>query len=431
MKPKTKLQQYVSELSSQLPALTPAQIRWAEHSCTEHIAKCTKEGKWSCLECGHSWEDRAHKGLSIRCPNCGMMLQRKDGRKEVFKEEKCLCYVTTFKGWQVLRYVYLKHSSRRGDASYYFHAEVIQHWLDEQGRHIVMALPSTMNTWNASWCFDREMEIRKSSLRYDVHVHHIYPHYRVLPIIKRNGFCGKWYDPSPLPLLQGVLTNPKIETLLKAGQYEMLRYALNTNSYFLNDMWPSIRICIRHGYIIQEPSLWCDLLRALSGLGKDIRNPKYICLDEIEEAHDFYVERLRRMHHEVVHRELTRIKLLNQQEEEEAFLKDKEVYLGLQFGNGHIQVHALNSVREYIAEGEAMHHCVYASSYHLRPDSLVLSAEKDGKRLETVEVSLSTMSVVQSRGACNTKTEYHEEIVQLVNENMHLIYERSISQQVI
>lgn len=71
-----------------------------------------------------------------------------------------------------------------------------------------------------------------------------------------------------------------------------------------------------------------------------------------------------------------------------------------------------------------MHHCVFANKYYLRPDSLILSATIDGQRVETVEVSLKRLQVVQSRGVCNQNTAYHDRIIQLVNRNIHLIRER-------
>ncbi|MFV0506160.1 MAG: PcfJ domain-containing protein, partial [Bacteroidales bacterium] len=67
---------------------------------------------------------------------------------------------------------------------------------------------------------------------------------------------------------------------------------------------------------------------------------------------------------------------------------------------------------------------VFANNYHLREDSLIFSARMNDKRLETVEFSLSRMEVVQSRGLCNQNTEYHEQIIALVNQNKHLIRER-------
>lgn len=39
------------------------------------------------------------------------------------------------------------------------------------------------------------------------------------------------------------------------------------------------------------------------------------------------------------------------------------------------------------------------------------------KRIETIEVNLETLDVVQSRGVCNNNTEYHERIIQLVKKN--------------
>lgn len=75
-------------------------------------------------------------------------------------------------------------------------------------------------------------------------------------------------------------------------------------------------------------------------------------------------------------------------------------------------------------EGRAMHHCVFDGSYFLRAESLVLSATIDGKRVETVEISLKTLKVVQSRGVCNKNTEHHERIVKLVNKNMKQIRSR-------
>ena len=48
----------------------------------------------------------------------------------------------------------------------------------------------------------------------------------------------------------------------------------------------------------------------------------------------------------------------------------------------------------------------------------------EGKRIETIEVSLRTLEVVQSRGVCNKNTEYHEQIVNLVNANRGLISRR-------
>ncbi len=71
-----------------------------------------------------------------------------------------------------------------------------------------------------------------------------------------------------------------------------------------------------------------------------------------------------------------------------------------------------------------MHHCVFDNAYYLKENSLILSATIEGRRIETIEVNLDTLKVVQSRGVCNKNTEYHEQIVNLVNANRELISQR-------
>lgn len=61
------------------------------------------------------------------------------------------------------------------------------------------------------------------------------------------------------------------------------------------------------------------------------------------------------------------------------------------------------------------------NEYYKKKDSLILSAKVDGVRKETIEVSLKTFSVVQSRAAFNKNSEYHNRIVELVNRNMNVI----------
>ena len=94
----------------------------------------------------------------------------------------------------------------------------------------------------------------------------------------------------------------------------------------------------------------------------------------------------------------------------------------MSFSDGVICVKVIESVRDMILEGKAMHHCV--GGYHTKKDSLILSATINGKRIETVEVSLSQMKVVQCRGVCNSNTKYHDRIVALVDSNMNLIRKR-------
>ena len=111
-------------------------------------------------------------------------------------------------------------------------------------------------------------------------------------------------------------------------------------------------------------------------------------------------------------------------ENEQRFQELKGKFFGIAFTDGTIQVRVLESVLDFLEEGTAMHHCVYSNEYYLKPNSLILSVTIDGKRVETIEVSLKTLKVLQSRGVCNKNTEYHDRIIELVNKNKRLIRKR-------
>ena len=91
-----------------------------------------------------------------------------------------------------------------------------------------------------------------------------------------------------------------------------------------------------------------------------------------------------------------------------ADLKQKANFLNLTFTDGLLFVHVLQSVDEFYEEGKEMQHCVFSNAYYNKEYSLILSATINGKRIETIEVSLKTFQIVQSRGLCNANTEYHD-----------------------
>ena len=178
-------------------------------------------------------------------------------------------------------------------------------------------------------------------------------------------------------------------------------------------------------------SLWCDLICLLEKLGKDLRNPHFICPTDLKAAHDRYMEKRQvqverererqRIAWEAERLERERKRLEDMAKEKDEYVRKKAAFLNLVLTDGLIIVKVLQSVDEFYEEGKAMHHCVYTNAYYNNENSLILSARIDGKRIETVEVDLQTLKVVQSRGVCNQNTEYHDRIVNLVNNNMNLI----------
>jgi hypothetical protein len=93
----------------------------------------------------------------------------------------------------------------------------------------------------------------------------------------------------------------------------------------------------------------------------------------------------------------------------------------LNLTNGTINVVPLTDVKEFYIEGKLLHHCVYTNEYFKKDNSLILSARSGEERFETVEISLSPLKLIQSRGPCNQDSRYHKEIIELVNNNIDQI----------
>lgn len=425
MKPRTNIQKEVFALSKRLPKITEPQKRWAYKHCFDHIGKRDAKGVITCLECGHKWQGDnsplADTLLGSTCPHCSTKLSINTFRKRVFKEIEYFGIITTCGGFQVIRYFYIDVYRKAGEQARYSCSEVVQRWLSPNGKEAIVARLRGMSImYYDLWNFGSKLEIRPYHRAHDIEPIRFYPRQRVIAEISRNGFTGDFYDIHPLALFRSILTDNKAETLLKAGQYSLLKYLVGSQSETVANSWASVRICIRNGYTIEDGSMWCDYINQLNFFGKDTNSPKYVCPDNLHGQHDLYMKK-RRAYNE---RQELEKKRQRARENEARFKELKGKFFGIAFTDGTIQVRVLESVDEFMEEGRAMHHCVFDGSYFLRAESLVFSATIDGKRIETVEISLKTFKVVQSRGVCNQNTEHHSRIIKLVNRNMKQIRNR-------
>lgn len=425
MKPKNKFQQHVLELSKCLSKITEPQKRWAYKHCFDHVGKRNAKGEIICLECGHKWHDDnsplADAILGCKCPNCATQLKINATRQRVFKEIEYFGIITTYSGFQVIRYFHISVYRKAGEPARYSCSEVVQRWLSPNGREAIIARLRGMSVmYYDLWNMGSRLEIRPYHRAHDIDPIHFYPKQRVITEVSRNGFNGEYHGIHPLALFRSILTSNKAETLLKAGQYALLKHIVRSSIHNIDTYWNSIRIAIRNGYTIEEGSMWCDYINQLHFFGKDTNSSKYVCPDNLRQQHDLYMKK-RRAYNDRQELEKKRQKA---RENEDKFKELKAKFFGIAFTDGTVQVQVLESVDEFMEEGKAMHHCVFDSDYYLKENSLILSATIDGKRIETVEISLQTLKVVQSRGVCNSDTEYHDRIIKLVNKNKNLIRQR-------
>ena len=220
---------------------------------------------------------------------------------------------------------------------------------------------------------------------------------------------------------------------MKSGNIEHLRDFFS-KPQALDRCWNSYKIAMRNKYAITDISLWCDLICLLEKLGKDLRNPHFICPPDLKAAHDRYMEKRQvqverererqRIAWEAERLERERQRLEEMAKKKEGYIRKKAAFLNLVLTDGLIIIKVLQDIDEFYEEGKAMHHCVYTNAYYNNENSLILSARIDGERIETVEVDLRTLKVVQSRGVCNSNTEYHDRIIKLVEDNAEQIRQR-------
>lgn len=420
MKPKNKFQQQVVEASETLPAIPNEQIQWGYDNAIEYIGYRSKKGIVTCAKCGHSWQGEGELITTILgcdCPNCKSKLTVKATAKRTFNDSYYMTVIDAHKGYQVLRTIMLGYTTKIGELPKYSASEVMQRWIAPDGKYCTFAkLRQTMGTmYYDSWIFHTPLELRQEIDVYNrIYIGAVYPKQKLIPELKRTGYKKALYNQKPLDLFRILLTDSKAETLIKAKQAKLLKRIMDSGWKNIDNYWQSIKICIRNNYKIKDATLWCDYIDLLRFFGKDLYNPKYVCPDNLKAEHDRYVAKRTKAD--------AQLEIEKQLAKEDSFREAKAKFFGLMFSDGLINVRVLESVAEIITEGKDMHHCV--GSYHSKEDSLILSACIDDKRIETIEVSISQLKVIQSRGVCNKNTKYHSRIVNLVNQNLPLIEER-------
>jgi hypothetical protein len=167
--------------------------------------------------------------------------------------------------------------------------------------------------------------------------------------------------------------------------------------------------------------MWFDYLSLLYYFRKDLRNPKYICPENLKKEHDKYVEKKRKRDmKEKQERLRNKIK-----EAEIHYKRDKQQFFNIHISSGQSTICPLCSVKEFLEESETLKHCVFDNEYYSKKDSLIMSAKVNGIRTETIEISLNKWTIIQCQGYENKNSPFHDKIVQLVKDNIHLIRKAS------
>lgn len=438
MKARTKIERWVQELGRKLPPVSEAKRKWAFGLFPKNGLYLKKGEVW-CQCCGHV--DRVlipELAVSLAvgahtCPHCGTTLTLKHHQRGMDTAEKrMVSFIQRFGGWNVIRTFLADRTNCKGEPTFYEMKEIYRNWVHDDGREVVESRPYTRSPFHLTWQTWKPMQIAKHNRRcsgyyemedmFDPSGNWFYPRMYVTPKLIRNGWrnCFPAMSLPAVSAMRQLLSNPVAETVVKQGQLDMFRHMLRRGDYQL-PFRHALNICHRNGYVIEDAQMWFDYMELLSYFNLDTHSPHYVCPADLKAEHDRLVRRKER--EEARRCEADRVKQMRL--DQQRYARDKAAFIGLAFtGEDGLAAHVLGSVEEFYREGEAMRHCVYSNGYYRRADCLILSATVGGKRMETVEVSLRTFRIVQSRAVCNGVSEWHNRIIELVNRNMKLIKER-------
>ena len=253
MKPRNKFEKAVLEQSKYLRPITKTQSKWAFRECIDHFAYRLPKGRTTCMDCGHSWVMDKHRE-TCTCPHCRAKLQVKETYERKLQQKQYFTILTTCGEFQVLRMFLLVVGMEKGYKAQTSIIEIGQYWWNMQGRKAVVAIQRVLGHYVDTFSYYSPMAIRNDNEAYQ-HIAYspIYPKFKVTNILRRNGFKDNFYGIVPILLIPALLTDSRVETLLKAGRTDHLRYFLSNKKAF-EELWKSYKIAVRKGYGITDIS---------------------------------------------------------------------------------------------------------------------------------------------------------------------------------
>ena len=408
MKPRNKIEREVVRLSNKLPRLSEKQQAWAMNTCIR------PDDAYKC-------RDRFARG--------------------------CFYLVTTYKGWQILRYFQVKAKYRYHKLVEYkiFFKECMQQWM-KNGEYVFLSKQRTCGYIIDSFSEFGQMEVRTRTM------------FGRLGDPRELGWDGVYYasvqDKYKYALrdfkekvdfdsiFRSVNAHPFNETLMRKD-LEAWKACKYHEAVYNKRLMDAVKIAIRHGHSdYLHDSIWWDMIDSLRYLKKDLRNPILVCPSNLRPSHDKWLqasqnkkekmaarmEKMRQIQEE--RRMLENMEAQAKREEENKqkakaltsiYVARRKQFFDLDIASGVIHIKVLRSVEEFFEEGKEMCHCVFANGYYdvnKKPNCLILSAKVNGQRMETLEIDLTSYTVVQCHGKHNQNSPFHDAILNLIRENM-------------
>jgi hypothetical protein len=142
-----------------------------------------------------------------------------------------------------------------------------------------------------------------------------------------------------------------------------------------------------------------------------------VCPENLEEVHDKLVERKRIIQRRQHIKEL-RAQL---QQAQIGYEEQKKQFFGLEFTRENLSICVMESVNDFLEQGDMLRHCLFTNEYYKKRNSLILSTRFANKPVETIEVAPPSLEVLQCGGEKNKVSPHHKQILKLLHQNLYQI----------
>lgn len=442
MIPRTKEQERIVKWTNAFDGPTPKQAAYARRHCFDDDI-LESRGRCLCTACKHTWHIKDTSVNNLKCPHCGKTLNVVH-HKQKLNSYNYFTVLTTKANMQVVMWYLVKRTVSKTEDNFEF-AHVGSEWIREDGKRFSVELPRFTMCWRKDqWIYGSEMELRRCSMFARYLASSASYCVRVLPKLKRNGWKKKsQFVGYETEVMRNLLSNKSFESWFKIGHYgvcwDWMRRESNHYNYWSTkaEMLPKeltlIKLANRKHIVFDTKDKWLDYLDYLKDLEymqQDIHNPQILFPENFQEKHMFWQGRAQRKRDR---EEARRIEQQNIQAMQRKAEKDKAVkvwiekyvqcFSGMRLLNGDFTILPLITMDDFKCEASHMHHCIV--TYYGKADTLLLSIEHDGKKCETAEINLLGMGkIIQCRGVNNQSSDYHDEIVKILQSFMDVFLKR-------
>ena len=406
------------------PTLRPLNSRNLEWAKAKLFDRCiyASAGKMWCSECGEEWAGEVQvSDRPMVCPKCGARMMLKKSRRTKDAARYYFTVLDAVEEWQVVRHYLISRNAWKGARTQYQFYEAVQIWVDSDGHEVIVSRQRMgLMGYRDAWIPTSPMSVRCRGPYSDPYriSADIAPHGKIAEFVQRNGYSRRCIGMPADVIIKALLLRSTMETLAKMGQHRLLAHLVYRGEMATLRYWPSIKVANRHGYKVKDADLWCDYIDNLKAIGRDLRNPKFICPRNLSKAHDEVLAIVRKREDSARRRKVAQLA----KEANERYKARWGALLAMPLSIGNLTARPLQDVEEFYDEGRAMSHCVYDNGYYNKEKSIIYSVmTADGKRQATVEYDVERGEVLQCRGKANTKPERYDDIMAMFNANKNKI----------